>query len=204
MLTITTPAADRSLLTIEELRAACGITNAASDATLATIGARISAAITRACRVAEAPPDPVTLRSETVTEVFRQNCGAEELILARRPVTSITSIVADTVTLETTEYEVEAGSGLLFFLVDDYRTMWTAAKITVVYTAGWSTVPEDLKAAAAKLALDFYSAGTRDPNLRSEEIEGAGALTYWVAPASDPLLSEEIQELLAPYRNWMV
>tara|TARA_R110000868_G_scaffold361938_3_gene623962 strand:- start:2416 stop:3057 length:642 start_codon:yes stop_codon:yes gene_type:complete len=204
MLTVTTAAPDRSLLTATELRAAIGVADASQDAALATIGARVSATIARLCRVAEAAPSPVTLRSEVLTEVFRLNVGTEELILARRPVASITSVVADDVTLETTEYETEAGPGLLFYLCDDYRTMWTAAKITVVYTAGWDTVPEDLKLAAAKLVGDIYHAGTRDPNLRRHRVEGVGEREYWVSPASDPLASQEVMQLLAPYTNWTI
>lgn len=202
MLTVTTAASDRTLLTTAELRAAIGITDASQDTTLATIGARVASTIARLCRVAEAAPSPVTLRSEVLTEVFRLNTGADELILARRPVTSITSIVADDVTLEATEYEVEAGSGLLFYLCDDYRTMWTANKITVVYTAGWATVPDDLKLAAAKLVGDIYHAGTRDPNLKRHQIDGVGEREFWVSPASDPLASEEVMQLLIPYTNW--
>lgn len=202
MLTVTTPAEDRSLLTIAELRAACGVSDASKDAALATIGARVSAAIARLCRVSEDAPNPVTLRSEVLTEVFRLKRGVEELILSRRPVTAIASVVADDVALDEDEYEVEAATGLLFFLVDDYRTMWTATKITVAYTAGWSTVPDDLKAAAAKLAADMYQTGTRDPNLKRVDVEGIGTKEYWVPPASDPLASQEVMELLSPYMNW--
>lgn len=202
MLTVTTAATDLKLLTTSELRAAIGIDDASQDATLATIGARVAASIARLCRVADAAPTPVTLRSEVLTEVFRLSSGAEKLILSRRPVTSITSVVVDDVTLESTEYEVEAGPGLLFYLSDDYRTMWTGNKITVVYTAGWATVPDDLKLAASKLVGDIYHAGTRDPNLKRERIDGAGEWEYWVAPTSDPLASEEVMQLLSPYTNW--
>ena len=202
MLTVTTPATYRALLTTAELRAAIGIDDASQDTALATIGGRVASTIARLCGVAEAAPTPVTLRSEGLTEVFRLSRGLDELILSRRPVTSITSVVADAVTLETTEYEVEAASGLLFYLCDDYRTMWTAEKVTVVYTAGWDTVPDDLKLAASKMVTDIYTTASRDPNLKRHRIEGVGEREYWVSPSSDPLVSQEVMELLTPYVNW--
>lgn len=204
MLTITTAAADRSLLTIEELRAAAGLSDASQDVALQTVGNRVSATIARLCRVNDVPPTPPTLREETLTQVYRYYEGSEELILARRPVTSITSVVVDDLTIETTDYEVDIASGLLYRLSDDYRTLWTGSKATVVFVAGWSTVPDDLKLAASKMVADIYLTGTRDPNLRRHQIDGVGEREYWVSPASDPLVSQEVTELLSPYVNWRV
>lgn len=204
ILTVTTPAADRSLLTIEELRAACGVRDASKDVALAVIGARVSTIIAAWCGVVGAFPEQPTLRAEIVTEVFRNAAGAPSLILGRRFVSSITSVVEDGATLAATGYELFKSTGLLKRLSSDAPSEWTAAKITVVYTAGFATVPDNLKAAAAKLALDFYAANTRDPNLRSAEVEGAGTLTYWVPPASDPLMSAEIRQLLDPYMDWTI
>lgn len=202
MLTITTTATDTSLLTIAELRAAAGATDASHDTELQTVGARVSATIARLCQVRDVPPTPPTLREETLTQVFRQYSGADELTLARRPVTSITSVVVDDVTLETTEYELDVAAGLLYRLCDDYRTPWTGAKATIVFVAGWSTVPDDLKLAASKMVTDIYTTASRDPNLKRHRIEGVGEREYWVSPSSDPLVSQEVMELLTPYVNW--
>lgn len=202
MLTITTAASDRSLLTIAELRAAAGATDASHDTELQTVGDRVSATIARLCLVRDVPPTPPTMREETLTQVFRHYWGAEELTLARRPVTSITSVVVDDLTLETTDYELDVASGLLYRLNDDYRTAWTGSKATVVFTCGWSVVPHDLKLAASKMVTDIYTTASRDPNLKRHRIEGVGEREYWVSPSSDPLVSQEVMELLMPYVNW--
>lgn len=202
MLTITTAATDTSLLTIAELRAAAGATDASHDTELQTVGDRVSATIARLCFVRDVPPTPPTLREETLTQVFRQYYGAEELTLARRPVTSITSVVIDEETVDATDYELDVASGLLYRLSDDYRTIWTGSKATIVFVCGWSTVPHDLKLAASKMVTDIYATASRDPNLKRHRIEDVGEREYWVSPTSDPLVSQEVADLLTPYKNW--
>ena len=207
MLTVTTAATDRTLLTLAEIRSATGTTATSDTAALTTLNARVAAAIARACNVAADGVTPPTLRLETLTEVFRLDQSSKSLVLARRPVVSITSAVEGGTTLATTEYETEKGAGLFYRLSDDTRSLWAAAKITVVYTAGWSTVPDDLKTAAAKFARILWTEDgpdARDPGLKREEIAGATTLEYWVPPASDPLMSQEIAELLGPYTNRQV
>lgn len=202
MLTITTAATDTKLLTIAELRAAAGVSGAGEDDALEAIGARVASTIARLCLVGDVPPTPPTLREETLTQVFRRYEGDEALTLARRPATSITSVVVDDLTLETTDYELDIASGLLYRLCDDYRTLWTGSKATIVFVAGWSIVPHDLKLAASKMVADIYATASRDPNLKRTRIEGVGEREYWVSPSSDPLASQEVMELLIPYVNW--
>jgi hypothetical protein len=205
MLTVTTAAADRTLLTLAEIRSATGVSGTTYNDDLTTLNSRVAAALARACRLASGGVSPPTFRAETLTEVFRQESSEEYLILSRRPATSITSVVEDTTTLDTDEYEVDIGTGLLYRLDgDDSRIHWAATKITVVYVAGWATVPDDLKLAAAKFARILWTEegpDAREPGLKREEIAGATTLEYWVAPASDPLMSAEIAELLADYRE---
>lgn len=203
MLTVATAATDRSLLTIAELRAAVGIDDASQDARLTAIGNRAAALICSACGVATAPPTPPTLRAEVLTETWRAVC-AGRLMLSRWPVSSITSIVVDGVTLGVDEYEFEAGAGHVFRLSGVYRIDWSGDLVTVVYTAGYATVPDDLKLAAERVVLDIYASSARDPNLRSVQVDGIGTETYWVAPQSDPMVSQEVMDLLAPYMNWRV
>lgn len=203
---ITTAAEDKNLLSAEEMRLAIGLASGDSskDTPLATLNARVSTLIAQACKVATAGISVVTLRSETITETFRNGEWFEHLVLSRRPVTAITSVVEDGVTLAATDYEIDAGSGLLLRLEDDRPAMWSGEKITVVYVAGWATVPADLKLAASKVANEFYTVGTRDPNLKRVDVFEVVEREYWVSPKDDPLLSNEIQALLAPYMNMAV
>jgi len=152
MLTIATPALDLILLTLAEARAAVGVTDSSQDAQLEILRKRVSAAITAACRVASAGATPPTLRLEVVSDTYRLKSRHEALILSRRPVVTVSSVVEDGTTLAATDYEVDASAGLLKRLSGDEYTCWSCGKIVVAYSAGWETVPEDLKEAASKLA----------------------------------------------------
>lgn len=204
MLVVTTPAEDPKLLTAEEMRAAVGVTGSGSDTVLATLNGRISRAIASHCRVATAGVAVPTLRQETLTETFRTGMSRERLLLSRRPIVSVTSVVEDGETLASADYEIDAASGILLRLENDEPAAWSWQKITVVYVAGWATVPDDLKLAASKLASEIYTVGTRDPNLKRVKVEGVDEREFWVAPSSDPLISAEVDALLAPYMNtWL-
>ena len=204
MLSVTTAAGDPNLLSVEEMRAAVGVTGSGSDAALLILNGRVSRAIAAHCRVASAGIAVPTLRQETLTETFRTGMSREKVILSRRPIVSVTSIVEDGETLTSADYEIDASSGILTRLEDDEPACWSWSKIVVVYVAGWDTVPDDLKLAASKLASEIYTVGTRDPNLRKVEVHGVDTREFWIGPATDPLVSAEIDALLAPYMNvWL-
>jgi hypothetical protein len=199
---VTTPASDVSLLTIPELRAAAGVSDASKDAELTIIGRRISTAIARQCALVDDGVNPPTLLRETCTEIFRWT-GCGPLPLSRRPVTSVTSVTVDGSLIDAADYEIAGGSNL-YRLSSDDLSYWALGKITVVYVAGYSTAPDDLKLAASKLVTSIYSETARDPSLKREDIPGVIEREYWVAPSDDPLLSKEISDLLAPYKqHWI-
>ena len=203
MLTVITAAADRSLLTVEELRAAAGVTGSSRDAELVALGEEVADSICQACGIVAAGVDPPSLREETVRQTERDMWSARKIRLDRRPIVSIEMITVDGVALSDADYEVDQATGWLYRLQSDARTDWCAAKVVVEYVAGWYTVPRDLKVAASKLVTALWSESTRDPNLKRERSE-FGELEYWVPPTSDPLLSTEIQDLLRPYREYSV
>lgn len=204
MLSVTTAAGDPNLLSVEEMRAAVGVTGSGSDAALLILNGRVSRAIAAHCRVASAGIAVPTLRQETLTETFRTGMSREKVILSRRPIVSVTSIVEDGETLTSADYEIDASSGILTRLEDDEPACWSWSKIVVVYVAGWSVVPDDLKLAASKLASEIYTVGTRDPNLKRIKTDGVDEVEYWIGPATDPLVSQEIDALLSPYMNvWL-
>ncbi len=204
VLTITSPASSLSLLTTAELRAAAGLAagDASQDPALATLGLRLSAAIARACGIASDGVNTPTLLRETCSEMFRSRQHATTLRLSRRPVTSITSVVENDEALDAAAYEVNPASGLFARLCDDRETCWPCGKITVVYVAGLGTVPEDLKLAASKLATALKTEAGRDPSTKRVIIPDVREVEYWVAPSDDPLLSAEISDLLAPYKQY--
>lgn len=199
--TVITPAAKLSLLTIEELRAAVGASDDSQDAALTTLGLRVSASITKQCGVVSDGIHAATLLLEKCSEVFRPKRNQQDLVLARRPVSAITSVTENGTLLSDADYEVRRDSGILTRLSGDRFSCFSCGKITVIYDAGFESAPDDLKLAASKLAAALYSETARDPNLKRIDIPDVEMREYWVAPSDDPLLSAEISDLLAPYRQ---
>ena len=199
LLTVVTPAADRALLTIDELREAAGVADGESDAALLRLGARVAAGIVSSCRVRRAGMTPPTLRLEGLSEAFRLECRTTSLWLSRIPVSAIASVTENGTVLTVADYEVNAASGEVTRLSGDEATEWPIGRVTIAYTAGWAEVPDDLRQAAMAAAGHLWSDRGRDPNVKRERTEGEGEIEYWVAPASDPFLSQDIVDLLAPY-----
>lgn len=202
ILTVTTAATDIALLTEAELRQAIGSPSASTPDVLA-LGRRVAAALTSHCNVRAVGAATPTLRLETLTEVFRLGCPIEELVLARRPIVEIVSVTEDTLTVDSGDYEVSnAGAGFLRRLCSDYPAWWSACKITVVYRAGWQTVPDNLRSAAMKQAAAFWSEGAKvDQGLKRESIPGVIDREWWVGPSDDPAVAREVEDLLADYIN---
>lgn len=202
--TVTSPAASRDLLTIEDIRQAIPGASAEDDETVEALGLAVADLVSRACRVTGDGSHVPTLLSETIVQTFRLKSTQRALYLARRFVSSISSVVVDGVTLATDAYEVEASTGILTRLEDDAPVCWDCGKVVVTYVAGLATVPGDLRLAAQAALREQWSAFQRDPLLRSESVDGVGTFTYWVntgaggtggAPVSDMVLG-----MLSPYR----
>lgn len=203
-LTVSVPTGDPSLLSLDELRAVAGVSDGLQDGPLRAVADMVDDALARACGLAEAPPIPPTFRVETLTETMRGCSAAPYLMLARRPVLAVVSLTIDGTELDATEYELGAAAGVLYRLQSDVRTAWSFDKATIVYQAGWETVPPALKLAATTVFRAFWyesAPAQSSRNLKRSRIEGVGEEEYWVPSASDPLLSREITDLLGPFRE---
>lgn len=195
MLTISSPNTDRSLLTLAELRAAAGVSDSSQDATLVPLGNYISATITKACKVAKAGAIPPTLRLETVTETFRLKTAQRNLVLARRPVVAITSA---TFSDDSVDYEVDEAAGILYQLSGDDYIDWGIGPAEITYSAGWSTVPDDLKYAAIRFVKSEISVANRDPTLKRLKIEGVSEREWWIPdnPNVDSIVPPDVMDIL--------
>lgn len=202
MLTVVTPAADRKLLTAEEMRAAAGLggDDSSQDAALAALNEEVSAIITAACRVSRAGSSPPTLHQETLSETFRPSCDGE-IWLSRHPVSAITSFTRSATNILADEYVLDSATGRVDRLANDRTWLWRAGSYVVVYQAGWAEVPIEIKLAAKKLVGSLRSEQARDPSLKRVEIPGVITREWWVGPKDDPLLSGEVMSLIAPFVN---
>ena len=193
MLTVTTAATDLNLLTLAELRSATGI-ETGQDAELAALGRRVSSAITKVCKVPAAGAVTPTLRLETLTETYRLKSCQELLHLSRRPLISIISVTEDDEALVAADYEIDGYQ--LRRLEDDERSRWAAAKIVIVYRAGWATVPDDLRLAAMKLSASYWTEASRESGLRSEEIPGVYSASYQDKESDNPSIPFDVMQIL--------
>lgn len=202
---VTTAASSNVLLTTTEAKTALGIAGSSRDADVARVVARVSAAIFRACNVRTDGVHAPTLLSEEITETFRLECPVKgALLLSRRRVSEVTTLTeAGTEITEDTDFTVDPASGQLFRLgsSDDF-TCWPRGKIVVAYTAGFSTVPDDLKLAAETwlrmLWRDAYEtpAIINDPLVKVEDIPGVRRVERWVNPTVETLLPPEVESIL--------
>ncbi|TGT76718.1 MULTISPECIES: hypothetical protein [unclassified Mesorhizobium] len=198
------------LLTVDEARAALGLTDSSRDADLTRLIARVSASIFRACKVKSDGVNPPTLLSEAVTETFQVNSPVSSLQLSRRRVTGTLTVTQNDAALDDSAFYIDRASGILSQSVPGlpYRfnvntvPYWPKSVVTVDYTAGFLTVPDDLKLAAEYwlrvLWRDSYQTPSAliDPTLKSEEIPGVINRTWWVDPTKQSLLPDEIREML--------
>jgi hypothetical protein len=220
MFTVSVAAPDRSLLTLAEMKAALGIVDAASDAALTMLGAQISDMIAHECRVPVDGVTPPTLRSETVIDEMnndlRYSGKTWPIVLARRFVTSITSVVVAGTTIVAADYQIDKGAGLLR-RVNEGGTIicWSSGKIVVTYVAGFLTVPEPLKLAAITVLREQWSfaaqggAAPRDPMVKSEAVDGVSRFEYFAQPggssgsmSSVMAISPSASGMLTPYKYW--
>lgn len=208
-LTITTAATDPQLLTIEEMRATAGVMDNSQDAKLSALGLKIASDICVECNVAIGSGAGPTLRRETITEVLR-GVYTDTIVLRRRHEIAITSVVEDGTTLTAdTDYLVDPETGFLTRLCSDLPTSWCAEKVTIVYAAGFSTVPRDLADAAADAFRAAWFASTRDPLVKGIETDIPGLqrkrVDYWVGSvpgqSNEGAVPDAVDGKLKRYRN---
>lgn len=194
ILTITSAAtqANRRLCTLAAVKVELSISGSADDTALTALIDGASAAIASHCRR--------VLAEETVQEVWRSVYQGPDapLILARVPVSAVASVAVDGATLDGADYEIDPASGLLWRLADDARAWWSAAKVTVTYTAGYRvpdqanpTLPEDISRAAVLAVSAWHLGQGRDPMLRSETEDGVGG-SSWVATDATRILPPQV------------
>lgn len=197
MLLVQTPALDRSLLTIEELRSAAGVSGVGEDEALQALGLRASDLIARACGVAAAGSAIPTLRRETLVETVTRP-RSRDLRLSRRFISEVVSVVGDTVLILPGFFEIDGAAGI----IERLHGRWWSDRVLVTYKAGFAEVPADLKHAAITAVREIHSGERRDPLLRAETVDGVGRQEFQIGGAgrdAGSALSAAVLDALAPY-----
>lgn len=196
-LQILTPAATSNLTTVDNLRAALGnpaLTDA-DVAELAQIVERASDAATRFC-------GRTTFGREVLRQTERIMASREVLILDRDLVPAITSITVDGTALAAADYELD---GALLYRLDSqgYMTCWQPSIVVINYAAGFTPmgdVPRDIEAAVLEIGRAMFGDRQRNPNVRSESVDGVAAVSYLDPRAEAGGLPPNAAALLMPYR----
>ena len=206
------------LFTITEYKSYAGITGTGDDSVLTTLAAVVSAMVRQKCDRNRTNGFNSAARTETYS-----GTADTAIQLKEWPVTTLTSVseVSDdgsTNALTSTDYRLDTETGILRLLGvrlgrfnrnewGDINSTWKPSpnfkegvlNYSVVYTGGYSSIPDDLKLACYKVVDALFAQRRRDPTLEAESIgaysykrgSGDAALDIWagVMPILQPYMS---------------
>jgi Phage gp6-like head-tail connector protein len=209
--TVVTPAKTYDLTTLAVVKGLLNITNSAQDAYLQSLISAASAAAAQYC-------NRVFPAEEVLDEVwpaldaypYQVPGGIAPLQLSRWPLGTITSVVISTDPTSTpttltsgTDFRFDTVRGQLIRLdFSGYPCGWAPSYIAADYIGGFATIPADVADAVCRMVRSRYYANTRDPMLRSENIEGVYEASYWIsAVGNNGNLTPDVLDILDNYRT---
>lgn len=101
------------------------------------------------------------------------------------------------------DFQVDCKTGEVHrVFLDGYVSKWPVQKITAEYLAGFEEVPGDIRDAAIELVKFRYFMRTRDPGVRSENVEGILQSDYWfgTGPGGPADMPAYVADKLSRYR----
>jgi uncharacterized phiE125 gp8 family phage protein len=216
---IVMPAKSELLTTLDRVKAELRISSNADDEVLMA-------------KIAEASSDIQTaigkrLPLEEVRETFWQDDDVHRpharphrlskettLFLTRMPVSKLTSVVDDDVTIDPSQLRLDPEAGLLDRLsTDGFGRSWCFGKsVVVAYTAGYvlpgttgRNLPPAIEGATVALVSDYWASRGRDPTLRSENIPGVIERQFWIGAVGDAeLLPPRVLASIVPFRRFAI
>ena len=194
MLVVTTPAADRRVVTPTELAADLGpLAAAMDDAALGALADAASAMIAASCNV--------EIFSESVVETFWLDEPRDRLFLERTPVATGATVSVDGVALVPEDVLIDVQTGAMRRLSAGALTAWPCGKVAVAYTGGYAAgaAPVALKVACLSVARRLNAGRTRVPFLKSEEVPGVLTQTFWVGQTGAAALNADEAALIGPF-----
>ena len=225
IMTMVTPATSTALLTAVQLRTAAGLatSDTSKDAALSAIGDQVSMLIAKACRVTEADGYEPTLCSEKVTDTFRLEIDdndqwPEYLYLSRKPATAVTSVTELGTALTSSYYSLESrvsrisrvdSIGYPISWANPYYAYGSVPTIVITYTAGFTSVPNDLVRYASDMVSRTYSRTLRDTDISRRRTDipdvGMSDVTYATGTAANIAVPEDMMLNLvqAGYVNFL-
>jgi len=207
--TVTAAAASYLLADLAGVKTRLAITGTGSDQVLTRFIADASAAAIRFMnnRIAlETLTDRIWPWRDSWLGALRDSLPV--LQLSRWPIVSVTSVTETVggaaVTLtQDVDFLIDPDPGHLIRLNScGAPRAWSASAVAVVYTAGYATIPSDIQEAVSEMVKARFFAQSRDPLVRSENVEGVMQTSYWsgAGPGADTDMPPAIQAKLERYR----
>lgn len=205
IVTVVTPPSSTDVTTLARVKSELGITVSTYDTLLEA-------------KINEASSDIYAylrrdLARATVSErIWDFDSSTTRIVLSRRPVVSIASVTLDDVAVTTAEYRLDAESGILYALdLNSDASVWCITdEIVIQYVAGYImpgesgvNLPAAIEGAAVELVSSYWFARGRDPTIRSENVPGLAAVTYWVGAVGgdESMLPPGVVAKLAPWKH---
>jgi Phage gp6-like head-tail connector protein len=208
---VITPAASIDLVTLDQAKAALGITDSSQDAAISQHITQISAAINRFCNR--------VFVEQTYRDQFRAlynwlSPGAP-LMTRQAPIAlddtglPLAIVTENGAVIDPAAWEVDPSTGQFYRLDGATVLAWTGTTVLIDYTAGFDPVPPDVQAAALEwLGVQYHSGYGRDPSLRSETIPDLITQTWDTSPAAmgsaTTAVPAPVAHLLSGYRIWFL
>lgn len=138
-----------------------------------------------------------TILSTTHTDE-RHDGGRRSILLHNFPVTAVSSVSIDGGALGSLDYTYETGPGIVR-MCSGREFAGKRGSILVTYTAGFSTVPGDLRRVVKQLvALEYYlSARGNKAIIKAGESLGGGNVSYQRGPDEQEKLMKKIERMYA-------
>lgn len=211
--TVTTPASDKTLVSLATAKIALGIKpgDRSRDAAINLAIRHASAACSNYCRR--------QLRQESITEIVEfEACDkpVDLIVLDRKPVVvASVTIGDDQLLVADDDYRVDAARGTIVRLSNGapagwgwpaIRAIgggWSSGMTTVVYTGGFpslETVDDGVQRACIQILKSFYYGTAQDPRIRSVNVPDVDAVTY-ADPGDISSLPLDVRENLNPFRK---
>lgn len=142
------------------------------------------------------------------TEVYDGN-GLTWIVVKHAPITALTSITVTepdgtTETIASTNFDYDANTGRINFSQDNSSAYDEFPRemqnISVIYTAGYATIPESIQEATVQVAMWLYSQGSTytNPAYTSERM---GEHNYSRIDRTQEMISPLVAALLQKYRR---
>ena len=212
ILTVTTPAASFDLTNLLNLLADLNINDASAQDRIFLRNAmsQASAGIAQECnRVFPLQTYQEDFRNDGTVRSWPLPGSPTVLQLSRWPITTVTSVtedpvVAPTVLVADSDYIADLANGQLTRLSSDTGRPrpWTkTTSVSIVYQAGYATIPYDLQDAVHRQVKARWYARARDPMLKAESMPNVISYQYWVASMGEiGNFTPDVSDIIDKYR----